>query len=292
MRLVQLLTRITRRASNYLTKWFLIIDAYVCLCSLCFFRGRASTHSKIIFATQYYASSSLARQQEILECLEFNSSIPWLTEVVLFCEHGVTPPSTLNHKCRCIRIDHRASYNEIFSYFYASEQGRDSIVIIANSDIFLCDGLQSIFSAIMPKDFVCLNRFDSQDSIYPYMISRARPGSVSWSQDTWLFNTRMLDYINLSALPLINLGLPSCENSLAWHLYNQGITISNPCLGIRTVHNHRCQLRSYTEAQRLQGNYAYPRIQTKYQFIAGRRFSPYLSSYDEVQKYLKASSLG
>jgi hypothetical protein len=147
----------------------------------------------------------------------------------------------------------------------------NTILVIANSDIFLDPLIDRIIPFVRNDDFIALTRYETPDSLFPYMQESGSPGEISRSQDAWIFKAGLINSTLLESLKGLPIGVLGCENILANHFYESGAKISNPCTNIRIIHNHRSCVRSYTKDQRLTGVYSFPRTQSTEQFILGRR---------------------
>lgn len=241
---------------------------------------RQHGHSGIIFCTQYYEANNSERQHEILECLKYNSNLHWIDSVFLFVEPGAAPQPKTTSKVRFIPTDNRLSFRDIFAHLINSGLSDDTIIIIANSDIFLDTSLPRILEGLSNEDFIGLTRYEMRYSRMPFMAEQFRGRTMSTSQDVWIFKAGVLKNLPAEDIPDLWLGIPGCENILASFIYIQGINIVNPCLGARVIHNHKSEHRSYTADSRLHGLYAFPYIQTAEQFLCGRRPAPVICYYD------------
>lgn len=230
---------------------------------------------KVIYLSQYYECSNPARQQEIDDCVVYNSMLPWIDQFILLCEGDARPPACVSDVVKCIHIADRATFMDFLSTLMTIDPAENDVAIISNSDIFLDCSIYAVLPHIRRDDFLALNRYETNDSTTPFLMSNPRPGSVSWSQDTWILRCSLLKRIVDSNIPHLPLGVAGCENRFASFIYESGASISNPCLGVRTTHNHKSEVRISTPSDRLEGDYCFPRVITKNQFIFGTRIKPY-----------------
>ena len=254
------------------------LDALLCSAWMKCLVKRQDLEHKVMLVTQFYRPGNPERMNEIESCLERNTSLPWIKSVHLFCENGSFPARKLRILPVSISIHHRPSFGDFFRYLTNLHLPEETIVVLANSDIYLDPSTHILLEGLRDDDLVALARYETIDAKAPFMIDVATPGTESLSQDVWIFKSCILKRLPLDEIPCLPLGVPGCENALAAFLYNNGIQISNPCIGIKSIHNHRSQERSY--AERIVGLYAFPPIQTCHQFLCGRRFVPRLAYYD------------
>lgn len=253
----------------------LLVDAVASEVHALLDKKRIGPLGNVIYLSQYYECSNPARQQEIDDCIAYNSMLPWIDQSILLCEGDASPPACVSDVVKCIHIPHRATFMDFLSALKTIDSAKEDVAIISNSDIFLDCSIYEVLPYIRRDDFLALNRYESSNSTTPFLMADPRPGSVSWSQDTWILRCSLLKRIVDSNIPHLPLGVAGCENRFASFIYESGATISNPCLGVRTTHNHKSEVRISTTSDRLEGEYCFPRVITKNQFIFGTRIKPY-----------------
>ena len=64
------------------------------------------------------------------------------------------------------------------------------------------------------------------------------------SQDSWIFRGK----VTIPKYCDFFLGIPGCDNRIAWELKEVGYLMSNPTLSIRNFHIHESDFRTYSEA--------------------------------------------
>ena len=229
----------------------------------------------VIYLSQYYKCSNPSRQEEIDDCIVYNSMLPWIDQTILLCEGDAKPPACVSNVVKCIHIADRATFADFISALKSIDPNEEDVAIISNSDIFLGCSICEVLPHVRRDDFLALNRYETSNSTVPFLMPDPRPGSVSWSQDTWILRCSLLKRIVDSNIPHLPLGVAGCENRFASFIYESGATISNPCLGVRTTHNHKSEVRISMLSDRLEGEYCFPRVITKNQFIFGTRINPY-----------------
>jgi hypothetical protein len=74
------------------------------------------------------------------------------------------------------------------------------------------------------------------------------------SQDAWIYRGELPEEIGYYFL-----GIPGCDNRLAFEIKNLGFRLHNPSFSIQAVHLHASQLRAYNKRKdKLEGQYYYP----------------------------------
>jgi len=111
----------------------------------------------------------------------------------------------------------------------------DSVNVIANSDIYFdLDGIAHILNGIRPLTTFALSRWnvhaDGTVNLYDHADS----------QDAWVFLGKPT---GIDAP--FTMGVPGCDNRLAWLMKEAGYIVLNPSLTIRAYHLHNVQWRSY-----------------------------------------------
>lgn len=154
-----------------------------------------------------YLSENKERQKELEICLEQNEANPLIT--------------------RIIEVNSR-NYN---AFFEAMKAFPDDVNIISNSDIFFDETLEEVKSI---SNFKCyaLTRWEIENGIANFLNRRD-------SQDVWIF--RGSPKVNAD----FNIGVPGCDNHLAWLIKKAGYMISNPSLTIRAFHLHQVKVFTY-----------------------------------------------
>jgi hypothetical protein len=69
------------------------------------------------------------------------------------------------------------------------------------------------------------------------------------SQDAWIFDAPIRQFP--CDFPL---GVPGCDNRLAWEAAAAGLTLHNPARSLRAYHLHLSRVRRYTDHERLRGD--------------------------------------
>src|SRR5947207_1747712 len=200
----------------------------------------------MILLTGYYHDPDAQRRGELIECVKRNAENDWIDEVRIFVEDNTAPEGLgLNHftstgKLRVIPAGERMTFRSLFDY--ANQNLQNQEVIVANADIFFDESLARLEGYDLTGKLLCVSRWDVQPD-----------GSVKFfaqsdSQDAWIFRTPIPEFPSD-----FQLGVPACDNRLAWEAERAGLKVINPAPSIRAGHLHLSQVRRYSERQRLAG---------------------------------------
>jgi len=201
----------------------------------------------MILLTGFYVDPAPARRSELLECLRRNALNETIAEVHLLADETVEQsesmgslPYVVRSKLRVARHSGQLTFQHLFAYANAQLVGRR--VIIANADIYFDTTLRRLQNQDLSGKLLCLSRWDVQADGGTCFFEH--PGS----QDAWIFDTPM------RAFPCdFRLGVPACDNRLAWEAERAGVCISNPSRSVHANHLHLSGVRRYTERERLPG---------------------------------------
>ena len=123
----------------------------------------------------------------------------------------------------------RATFNEMFALCRP-----DAVNVIANSDIYFERTSLDLMDEICGNECFALSRWE------PIKLG----GHMLWdhpdSQDAWCFRG-----IPLGIDAPFTMGIPGCDNKLAWLIERAGYVVRNPSRTIRAYHLHNVQWRSY-----------------------------------------------
>lgn len=106
----------------------------------------------------------------------------------------------------------------------------DHVNVIANADIYFTD----IPPAPMVNEAWALSRWDVDSQ------GRATLWDHADSQDAWIFNGKPT---GIDAP--FRMGVPGCDNALAWLIEQAGYLLFNPSKTVRAFHLHNVKWRSY-----------------------------------------------
>ena len=134
----------------------------------------------------------------------------------------------------------RLTFRDLFDYLNRNLAGHG--VIAANADIFFDDSLALLDGYDLEDRLLCLSRWDVHADGSASLFEHPA------SQDAWIFQAPVRGFS--CGFPL---GVPGCENRLAWEAQRAGLKLSNPGRSIKANHLHLSQVWNYTERQRVSG---------------------------------------
>jgi hypothetical protein len=190
--------------------------------------------------TSFYADPEATRHAELVDCLRRNLANTFVDEVHVLLEDGVRPELDGGMKLRLVELRRRATYADLFAY--ANERLCGRRVAIANADIYFDDGLARLGAVDLDDTLLCLSRWDVEQD------GSARFFEHGESQDAWIFDSPIRQFP--CDFPL---GMPGCDNRLAWEAAAAGLAVQNPARSLRAFHLHLSLVRHYTAQDRIGG---------------------------------------
>jgi FkbM family methyltransferase len=200
----------------------------------------------IIMLAGLYRDHDENRRDELRECLRRNLQNELIDEIHLFAEEPIAESSL--HEClhgndgriQLVQHGRRLEFADLFAYANLLPSG--CTVLIANADIFFDHTLSRLEKYDLRGKVLCLSRWDVQPNGSAVFFDHPA------SQDAWIFQTPVPKFSCA-----FHLGVPGCDNRLAFEAAQAGLTISNPSRSIRAQHLHLSGVRRYVEEQRYVG---------------------------------------
>src|SRR5207248_1670053 len=149
-------------------------------------------------------------------------------------------PVFANPKVRTVAHGRRVTFRDLFAHANAHFTNRR--VIVANADVYFDDTLALLDRFDLAGHFLCLSRWDAGADGTSHHFDRAD------SQDAWIFEAPLREFECD-----FHLGLPGCDNRLAYEAGRAGLLVLNPSRSVRAHHLHRTQVRRYNPAQPVPG---------------------------------------
>jgi hypothetical protein len=201
----------------------------------------------MILLTGFYRDPHPARCRELLECLSRNAMNDIIEEVHVLTEELVDPAKlvaslspAVRSKLRVVPQPARLTFQSLFAY--ANAQPIAGQIIIANADIYFDASLRRLQNLDLSGKLLCLSRWDVQaDGSTRFFEHPA-------SQDAWIFEKPIRAF--RCDFPM---GVPACDNRLAWEAERAGLMVSNPSRSVHANHLHLSGVRRYAERERLPG---------------------------------------
>jgi hypothetical protein len=203
-------------------------------------RQPRQTGLRVVLLTALYHDPAASRRAELLECFRRNLALDVFAEVHVLLEDGRRPDLD-DPKLHLVEHGRRATYRDLFDYASVQLGGRR--VVVANADIYFGDDLTRLDAVDLAGKLLCLSRWDAQRD------GSARLFEHGESQDAWIFDPP------IAAFPCdFHLGVPGCDNRLAWEAAHAGLAVENPARSLRAYHLHLSGVRRYGERHRIGGN--------------------------------------
>lgn len=251
---------------------------------------------KKILLIEYFKNDNKERDKEVIESITTNQSHNIFDEILVMCEKNIpefTGNEVVNKEFRRFLLKKKISLKSnrrggrdinkkfifkennikyIFSekrqtfksmFEYANKHYPNSIVVIANNDIYFDTTLNLLDNYNMDNKCFSLLRYDVQEDkktskIFEYCdFELARgygtKGPRADAQDSWIFKTP----ISIPSTCNFNFGILGCDNRLAYLLHKEGYIVSNPAIDIKSHHLHLTGIRTYDKNKRLISPYLY-----------------------------------
>ncbi len=200
----------------------------------------------ITLYTSFYTDENAVRRAELEYCLKLNIDNRFIDRIMLFCEGDLPFQSDKITVISGARPTYRMIFDAINNYC----QTENEISIISNTDIYFDKSLFNI--QLFPKQCLALSRWD----VIPGRETKLH--NERFSQDVWVFagkirSVRFCDFF---------LGIPGCDNRIAWELSEAGYRLFNPARVVKAYHYHPSDLHNY--------NGQTPKIPKPYLFVEVR----------------------
>lgn len=251
-----------------------------------------------ILLIEYFKNKYVARDMEVIDAIQMNQKSNVFDEILIVCEKnlpsfvgdgdvhrehkrfllkqkinlksnrrkGKTHQEKRNftykkNSIRYVLSEERQTFKSMFTY--ANKHYPDSIVVIANNDIYFDDSLSLLDDYNMTKKCFSLLRYDvlpnKKDSkifeYYDHELARGygSKGPRADAQDSWIFKTP----ISVPIQSNFYFGILGCDNHITYLLYKEGYKVINPALDIKSHHLHLTGIRNYDQNQRIRPPWLY-----------------------------------
>ena len=200
--------------------------------------------------TSYYNSHNDERQQELKECLTYNSQNDYIEKIYLLNDHIYDIDFIDNkYKTKIIQLVVNDKNKQKLYYDCAIQFANNylfgQLCILSNADIYFDNTLQLLENYNFKNIAFALSRYDN-NVLYQEIFS----------QDSWMF----LSPLNVDISQLnFQFGVCGCDNRFARIIVDSGYYLINPSKTIKTHHLHNSNYRTCEEpeSERIHGDYAY-----------------------------------
>ncbi|GJL96296.1 MAG: hypothetical protein DHS20C06_01130 [Hyphobacterium sp.] len=186
----------------------------------------------------YFNPADNARRKELELCLSKNRANERIAHIYLMIDDDAEVDLE-DGRVTVFRMDSRPTYQDWTRL--AEISSPTHISILANADIYFDETisrLEELFASD-PTAFVALSRYELVDDKL-----RLHP-NPHWSQDTWAYLPTHASNADRDRCLNFPLGVPRCDNKVAYSFAVYGHAIYNPCHQIRSIHVHDSESRTY-----------------------------------------------
>jgi hypothetical protein len=211
----------------------------------------------IYLVLQYFVHSNSERHREMQHCLKRNVRLGQFKEIILLGEREYSPEelgltAREMEAVRQVVIGHRMKYSSVF--LRVKLLRLKGYVVFANSDIFFDESIANLRRSALSvsKSAYTLLRYEYTGKERNLRFCRifTRPGQTEGradSQDAWAYHTDQLEVTSdLIKQSDFMLGMPGCDNKIAYVLHANGYRCYNACRNVKIYHFHATQIRNYS----------------------------------------------
>jgi hypothetical protein len=202
----------------------------------------------------YYVPGDPVRAAELLSCFCVMVNDPQIQRLVVLSD---AQPTMASDRLVWRHVSRRPTFAEYFSAMEALSSD-DDVNVVINSDCCIDPATSGRLHQIGKDEAYCISRHDVM-SLLPLRYRGTPPYFLRcFSADCWAIRGRPRRGLSLD----FSLGMPGCDERLAYELKSAGYRLRDPYKAIRVFHLHpSTNERSYSAADRVPGPYASP---TKY----------------------------
>lgn len=206
--------------------------------------GVSAQPSPLWLIQQYYRPEKTKRAREIKRCLEENVRCPFIDRILLLNEDDYSSDFPKGSESKIVQkvVGKRLTYEMVIRAIY-EDVPENTIVVFSNSDIYLGESTDLLWSIKLEDRFLSLLRWDVPESAdqEPKIF-----GPREDSQDTWILSSSSVKSRNWKWTDLdFPFGKNGCDNAINVEMLRQKFLIANPAFSIRTYHVHASGYRTY-----------------------------------------------
>jgi len=205
---------------------------------------------------EYFKSKNAERDREYLFCINQNLQNPLINKIFIFISDDSTFEN-VSEKITIVNQKNRPTFYDLMKYCNLNLDGQRCI--IANTDIFFDQTLESLDKYDFTNKFLALTRWDLIDEngqwyakFYQNLWWNAvKPNGIldteesiytsDFSQDSWVFQSP----IKLDERTKFLMGKPGCDNRISQIMFENNYVVNNPGKLIKTLHYHKTNYRTY-----------------------------------------------
>ena len=203
----------------------------------------------MILLTGLYSSGRVDRDTEMRQSLKINLDNPAIERVYAFKENGFNAIANSEFLSLCTRererrlelvdlggLSRRITFKEYFEWANDMPWRSESVICLANADIYFDETLKLVKPAHLENKFLCLSRWKHVPGKDPVLDEQVAGGA-----DAWIFKTP----VKVPEKSNFTQGVIACDNRIARLMQLEGYKLDNPSLDVRVIHVHASGYRSY-----------------------------------------------
>ena len=206
------------------------------------------TDEQINLFTQFYIDNNKERAQEIINSLILNlhnksvDKIYLLNEKIYNDDELGFESNKWKDKLVQVNINKRLTYKDVFDY--VDDEKINGYIVIHNSDIFFDSHINNIKKSNCHNEKIyCQLRIEYEER--KHLKDCKLFGPRQDSQDSWMFHSNFNINKKHRHIFDMKLGIPGCDNNVAYLFTILGYICYNEPLFIKTYHYHLTQKRNY-----------------------------------------------
>jgi len=178
------------------------------------------------YYVEYWDCGNEERNTEVIDCINTNIKSNFFKNIFIFSEKE--EKRLLKQTIKSSRI----------TYQYIFDNAVDGINIFCNSDMEFDETIK-LAENINENEFYALTRYEDNMMLH----KKDDPYKGYDSQDVWIWKDKCkIKNANFY------LGLPGCDNKIAYYAESYGYNVKNPSLSIKTYHKHITNVRDGSSA--------------------------------------------
>ena len=199
----------------------------------------------LVLFVPYFRAQNTQRAEEIKYSILANIQSGIFARIVIIAEGGceVAGLGVLPVSAEIVSLKGRTSYAE-WIRLTRNLCLEPCLSILSNSDIVFGEDLllHSLADTKEARTILCVTRWDLEIN----GGTRLHP-APHWSQDAWAIRSTdaALMSENMVNALVIQMGVPRCDNKVAYVFWLHGWKLVNPCHRIKILHNHASGIRGY-----------------------------------------------
>ena len=198
----------------------------------------------MILTIPFYTPKNKQRKEELFSVLNANIKKKFIKKIILLIDDDTFKNKELpSSKLKIVRFNRRPTYADWIKES-KKNTNHDECFVIANADIEFQDDFEKLILNELKNDksILLLSRYELIGDKELRLMN-----NPYYSQDTWCLKSedfKNLDEAHLSSLN-IPLGIPRCDNKIAYEFWLRDWKLINPCLRIVTIHHQQSGIRNY-----------------------------------------------